>query len=152
TPSGGASEIIADRAETEGLVLPEFAPQTVAGLREILPEFATVQNPLDVTGYVVVDRTLLPRALQVVAADPGIDEVLLLSDLPRYTPPDPAESLAYYKAVGELIGQSPRPVVVVSNVLTDVSEFGRAIQQETTYPHVVGGIEHGMSALGAAVR
>jgi acyl-CoA synthetase (NDP forming) len=152
TPSGGASEIIADRAEQEGLVLPEFAPETVAGLRAILPEFASVQNPLDVTGYVVVDRTLLARALQVVAADPGIDEVLLLSDLPRFTPPEPAESLAYYDAVGSLIQQSPRPVVVISNVMTDVSEFGRLIQEQTPYPHVVGGIEHGMSALGAAVR
>ncbi len=152
TPSGGASEIIADRAEQEGLVLPEFAPETVAGLRAILPDFASVQNPLDVTGYVVVDRTLLVRALQVVAADPGIDEVLLLSDLPRFTPPEPAESLAFYGAVGSLIEQSPRPVVVVSNVMTDVSEFGRLIQAETSYPHVVGGIEHGMSALGAAVR
>lgn len=152
TPSGGASEIIADRAEQEGLLLPEFAPETVAGLRAILPDFATIQNPLDVTGYVVVDRTLLPRALQVVAADPGIDEVLLLSDLPRFPPPEPAESLAYYGAVGELIARAPRPVVVVGNVMTDVSEFGRRIQQETGFPHVVGGIEHGMTALAGAVR
>jgi acyl-CoA synthetase (NDP forming) len=152
TPSGGASEIIADRAEQEGLLLPEFAPDTVAGLSAILPDFATIQNPLDVTGYVVVDRTLLPRALQVVAADPGIDEVLLLSDLPRFDPPLPEESLAFYRAVGTLIESSPRPVVVISNVLTDVSDFGRRIQRETTYPHLVGGIEHGMSAIGAAVR
>ena len=152
TPSGGASEIIADRAEQEGLLLPDFAPETVAGLRAILPAFATIQNPLDVTGYVVVDRTLLSRALQVVAADPGIDEVLLLSDLPRFDPPLPEESLAFYRAVGTLIEASPRPVVVVGNVLTDVSEFGRLVQRETTYPHVVGGIEHGMSAIGAAVR
>jgi acyl-CoA synthetase (NDP forming) len=88
----------------------------------------------------------------VVAADPGIDEVLLLADLPRFTPPEPEESLAYYRTVGTLIRDSPRPVVVVGNVMTDVGDFGRRIQAETPYPHVVGGIEHGMSALGAAVR
>jgi acyl-CoA synthetase (NDP forming) len=152
TPSGGASEIIADRAEQEGLVLPEFAPETVAGLRAILPEFATIQNPLDVTGYVVVDRTLLGRALSVVAADPGIDEVMLLSDLPRFAPPDPELAIEYFRATGALIRRSPRPVIVVSNVLTDVSEFARTVQQETGYPHVVGGIEHGVSAIGAAIR
>jgi acetate---CoA ligase (ADP-forming) len=152
TPSGGASEIIADRAEQEGLVLPEFAPRTVAALAEILPDFATVQNPLDVTGYVVVDRTLLPRALRVVADDPGIDEVMLLSDLPRYEPPQPAESLAYFRAAASIIQHSPRPVVVVSNVLTDISEFGRTVQREAGYPYVMGGIEHGMTAIGAAVR
>ncbi|HEX5113768.1 MAG TPA: acetate--CoA ligase family protein [Pseudonocardiaceae bacterium] len=152
TPSGGASEIIADRAEQEGLVLPEFAPRTVAALAGILPDFATVQNPLDVTGYVVVDRTLLPRALRVVADDPGIDEVMLLSDLPRYEPPQPAESLAYFRAAATIIEHSPRPVVVVSNVLTDISEFGRTVQRDAGYPYVMGGIEHGMTAIGAAVR
>lgn len=152
TPSGGASEIIADRAEQEGLVLPEFAQETRERLRAALPEFATIQNPLDVTGYVVVDRTLLPRALEIVAADPGIDEVMLLSDLPRYPPPEPAESIAYYKGVAALIERSPRPVVVVGNVLTDVSEFARQVQHETGYPYVVGGIEHGLSAIGNAVR
>lgn len=152
TPSGGASEIIADRAEQEGLVLPEFAPHTRERLRAALPEFATIQNPLDVTGYVVVDRTLLPRALEIVAADPGIDEVMLLSDLPRYPPPEPAESIAYHKGVAAIIERSPRPVVVVGNVLTDVSEFARQVQRETGYPHVVGGIEHGLSAIGNAVR
>ncbi|WP_405637228.1 CoA-binding protein [Streptomyces sp. NBC_00056] len=70
TPSGGACEIIADRAEQEGLEIPAFAPATTAQLKESVPEFATVQNPLDVTGYVLVDRTLLARALKAVAADP----------------------------------------------------------------------------------
>ncbi|HEV7897470.1 MAG TPA: acetate--CoA ligase family protein [Planosporangium sp.] len=152
TPSGGASEIIADRAEDEGLRLPPFAPETAARLKAILPEFATVQNPLDVTGYVVVDRTLLSRALEIVAEDPGIDAVMLLADLPRVPPPDPAPMFALYEATAARIRNSPRPVVVVSNVLTDVTEFGRTVQRQTNYPHVVGGIEHGMSAIGAAVR
>jgi acetate---CoA ligase (ADP-forming) len=152
TPSGGASEIIADRAEQEGLELPEFAPGTVAALRAMLPDFATVANPLDVTGYVVVDRTLLGRALAIVAQDPGVDEVMLLADLPRVVPPEPELSLEFFRGSAANILASPRPVVVVSNVLTDISEFGRLIQQETGYPYVAGGIEHGMSALGAAVR
>jgi acyl-CoA synthetase (NDP forming) len=152
TPSGGASEIIADRAKDEGLELPPFAPETAAKLKAILPEFATVQNPLDVTGYVVVDRTLLSRALEIVAEDPGIDAVLLLSDLPRIPPADPELMFALYAATAARIRNSPRPVVVVSNVLTDVNELGRRVQRQTNYPHVLGGIEHGMSAIGAGVR
>ncbi|HVV23736.1 MAG TPA: acetate--CoA ligase family protein, partial [Pseudonocardiaceae bacterium] len=152
TPSGGASEIIADRAEQEGLELPPFAPATCAALRELLPDFATVQNPLDVTGYVVVDRTLLSRALAIVAEDPGVDEVVLLSDLPRAEPPDPALAFTLYRNSTGIIRSASRPVVVLSNVLIDVSEFGRRVQDETGYPYVAGGIEHGMTALGAAVR
>ncbi|MFG1822862.1 acetate--CoA ligase family protein [Microbispora bryophytorum] len=152
TPSGGASEIIADRAEDEGLELPAFAPQTVARLREIVPAFGTVQNPLDVTGYVLIDRTLLGRALEAVTADPGVDAVMLLSDLPRIAPPDPAPVYATFAASAKRMAEAPMPVVVVSNVLTDVTEFGRSVQREAGFPYVAGGIEHGMHAIGAAVR
>ncbi|WP_043640215.1 acetate--CoA ligase family protein [Nonomuraea candida] len=152
TPSGGASEIIADRAEDEGLELPPFAPETVAALAEIVPSFGTVQNPLDVTGYVLIDRTLMGRALEIVSADPGIDLILLLSDAPKAAPPDPAPVLAMYTASARRIAESPVPVVVVSNVLTDITEFGRRVQEETGFPYVAGGIEHGLHAIGAAVR
>ncbi|WP_328709419.1 acetate--CoA ligase family protein [Microbispora hainanensis] len=152
TPSGGASEIIADRAEDEGLELPAFAPETVARLREIVPVFGTVQNPLDVTGYVLIDRTLLGRALEAVTADPGVDAVMLLSDLPRVAPPDAAPVYATYSASAKRIAEAPMPVVVVSNVLTDVTEFGRDVQRQAGFPYVAGGIEHGMHAIGAAVR
>jgi acyl-CoA synthetase (NDP forming) len=152
TPSGGASEIIADRAQDEGLELPPFAPATAAALAAILPGFATVANPLDVTGYVVVDRTLLGRALEIVAADPGIDAVLLLSELPRDSPADPAAIRARYEDTARRIAAAPRPVVVASNALTDITGFGREFQESTGYPPVVGGIEHGIQAIGAAVR
>ncbi|MEU0466545.1 acetate--CoA ligase family protein [Amycolatopsis sp. NPDC006131] len=152
TPSGGASEIIADRAEQEGLELPAFAPETVQRLAAIVPDFATVQNPLDVTGYVVVDRTLLGRALEVVAADPGIDAVVLLNDLPRVQPADPSVTLQIAGATAERIRSARVPVVVVSNVLTDVTEFGRYVQAQTGFPYVAGGIEHGMTAIGHVVR
>ena len=152
TPSGGASEIIADRAEDEGLELPPFGEETVARLTEIMPEFGSPANPLDVTGYVVVDRTLLSRALRIVAEDPGIDVVLLLSDLPRFEPPDPAPVFRQYENTTRVIAESPRPVVIVGNVLVDVAAFARTLQERTGYPQVVGGIEHGMAAIGAAVR
>ncbi|GAA0388741.1 acetate--CoA ligase family protein [Microbispora corallina] len=152
TPSGGASEIIADRAEDEGLELPQFAPETVARLETIVPSFGTVQNPLDVTGYILIDRTLLGRALEAVTADPGVDAVMLLSEPPRLAPPDPEPTFALFTASARRIAESPVPVVVVSNVLTDVTEFGRTVQERTGFPYVAGGIEHGMHAIGAAVR
>jgi acetate---CoA ligase (ADP-forming) len=152
TPSGGASEIIADRAEQEGLELPEFAPETVRGLKEVLPDFAAPQNPLDVTGYVLVDTTLLARALGVVARDPGIDAVLLLTDPPRVAPADPAPVVARARAAAAAIRDARLPVLAVSNALTDVTEFGRRVLLDAGFPYVAGGIEHGMTAIGNAVR
>jgi acyl-CoA synthetase (NDP forming) len=152
TPSGGASEIIADRAEDEGLALPPFAPATTAALKAMLPAFADVANPLDVTGYVVVDRTLLGRALEIVVTDPGLDVVLLLADVLRDEPADPALPRMLYEANARRIAGSPRPVVVVSNALTDITPAGRKLLAGSGYPSVAGGIEHGMTAIGAAVR
>ena len=152
TPSGGASEIIADRAEDEGLELPPFAPATAEALKAMLPAFADVANPLDVTGYVVVDRTLLGRALEIVVTDPGLDAVLLLADPLRDEPADPALARALFEANARRIKDSPKPVVVVSNALTDITPVGRRLLAESGYPHVAGGIEHGLTAIGAAVR
>jgi acyl-CoA synthetase (NDP forming) len=151
TPSGGASEIISDRAEDEGLELPELQDHTVAALREVLPPFATPNNPLDVTGYVLLDRQLMANALDVVTADEGIDLVLLLQDLPRQTP-DFETAVASYSHAADVMRGSPKPVVVIGNVLTDVTETGRELQRAAHYPAVAGGIEHGMTALGNAVK
>jgi acetate---CoA ligase (ADP-forming) len=152
TPSGGASEIIADRAEDEGLELPPFGAATTEALTAMLPAFADVANPLDVTGYVVVDRTLLGRALEIVVDDPGLDAVLLLADPLRDEPADPALAQAVLAANARRIASAAKPVVVVSNALTDITPVGRKYLAETGYPAVVGGIEHGLTAIGAAAR
>src|SRR4029077_13238980 len=47
--SGGACDIVADRADDLGADLPELAPSTRDALAAIMPAYGTVQNPLDVT-------------------------------------------------------------------------------------------------------
>ena len=152
TPSGGACDILADRAHEEGILLPDFDPATVRGLQEILPEFSNIHNPLDVTGYIVVDRTLQQRALQVVIEDPGLDFIVYLSEPPRVEPPAPqlAAYLELYRSIGTMISQSPKPIVVLSNTSIDLTPFGRFISDEAGI-HFVGGMQHGITALGHAL-
>lgn len=57
-----------------------------------------------------------------------------------------------YRHTGEVVRSSAKPVVIVGNVLVDVNETGRALREATSYPQIAGGIEHGMTALGHAVR
>ncbi|WP_113703713.1 acetate--CoA ligase family protein [Nonomuraea lactucae] len=75
--SGGACVMAADMVGAAGLELAEFAPETTAALREVLPGFAAVDNPVDVTAAVIPDPGLMDRALGLVAADPYVDLVLL---------------------------------------------------------------------------
>src|SRR5260370_19636656 len=132
TPSGGACDILADRAHSEGILLPNFAPETVRGLQQILPEFSTIHNPLDVTGYIVVDRTLQQRALQVVVEDPGLDFIAYLSEPPRVEPPAPlrATYLQQYRSLGTMIRQSRIPIICMSNTSIDLTPFARSISDD----------------------
>ncbi|MGD0699554.1 MAG: acetate--CoA ligase family protein [Trebonia sp.] len=152
TASGGASEIIADRAEDEGIEIPEFSAETVRRLRQVVPPFGAAANPVDVTGYILVNRDLLRNALAAVHDDPGLDVLVLVSDLPRMPPPDPALLIDTYRQTGELLASSTKPIVVLGNTLTDITPFGRDVARQTGYPGVLGGIHHGLTALGQAVR
>ena len=134
TASGGASEIIADRAEDEGIEIPEFAAETVERLRQVVPEFAATQNPVDVTGYILVDRNLLRNALTAVHDDPSLDALVLVSDLPRTLPADPTLIIDGFRQTGELIRRSAKPIVVMGNTLTDITPVGRDVASQTGYP------------------
>lgn len=153
TPSGGACDIISDLAEDEGIVLPEFAPQTIEQLREVLPVFSTPHNPLDVTGYVVVDGTLQRRALEVVVNDPGIDFVLALvsgESTRQLVPEAMAVFQEQYDRLNDVIRAAPRPVVLFSNTCLDLQAAIR-MAIERTGMHFAAGMEHGMHALGRLI-
>ena len=150
TPSGGACDIISDLAEEVGLVLPEFAPETTKKLQAILPAFSTCHNPLDVTGYVVVDSSIQQRSLEVVVNDPNIDFVLNLTATEGGREPTPemlALMLPTYDNLNRVIRESPRPVLLTSNTCMDLSPMARLVVERTEL-HWTAGMEHGMRAIG----
>lgn len=150
--SGGACDIVADRATDEGLELPEFPSSTVEALRSVLPAFANLHNPLDVTGYVVVDPTISQRSLEVVASGAAgtFDFVMYQANLPRESPPAPEVMVRRYDALAELMKASPVPVVLQSALSSDLSGFGRQLVTGHGW-HLLDGIDHGMTALGRTV-
>lgn len=151
TASGGACDVIADRAADEGLELPPFTPATVERLRQELPAFATPQNPLDVTGYVLMDRTLQRRAAEIVAEDTACDFLAVVLEPPRALLPDAETVRASLAAWSALSRASAHPVLLMSNAMTDIPEPARALVAELGL-HFAGGMEHALTALGHAVR
>ncbi len=91
------------------------------------------------------------KALLTVAEDPGLDALVLATDLPKIAPPDPAPMIELFRGTAEILRNSPKPIVVMGNTLTDITAFGRQVAAETGYPGVLGGIHHGLTALGRAV-
>lgn len=75
TISGGAGIAMADKAAEAGLALPELQPATVEGLRRVLPGYASIANPLDVTGSLLNDANLMTATLEALAKDPNVDMI-----------------------------------------------------------------------------
>ncbi len=65
TVSGGVGALMADDATEAGLQVPELAPERQARLREWVP-FAGTRNPVDVTGQIMSDPTLMARSVDLM--------------------------------------------------------------------------------------
>ncbi|OZD18251.1 CoA-binding protein [Rhodococcus sp. 06-156-3C] len=148
TASGGACEIVADRAEQEKIEIPEFERETVTRLTNLLPDFASSSNPVDVTGYVLVQPDLLAEALRIVQADPNTDLTVLEYDLPQFGPTlGRPENIEEFALVAEVIASTAKPVVIASDVISEITEYGLSVATRTKFPTVVGGIDHVMTAI-----
>ena len=82
TTSGGAGGWAADICEGAGLVVPQLDPAFKRRLAEIVPDYGSAENPVDVTAKVVEDggSTLLSIIEQLETA-PGIDMGLIIVSL-----------------------------------------------------------------------
>ena len=76
TVSGGAGVILADRLAGAGLEVPEPAPETVRRLRDALPDYIEPGNPTDATAGALFDPGILPGALEALAGDPGVGQLI----------------------------------------------------------------------------
>jgi acyl-CoA synthetase (NDP forming) len=77
TISGGAGILMADRCADAGLELPALDPATLEKLRAIVPTFAALNNPIDVTAGILDDPGMFREALRLIAADPNVDMIAL---------------------------------------------------------------------------
>lgn len=79
TISGGAGILMTDECIARGMQLAELAPETVAKLREFVPSFGSLGNPVDVTAAIFNDLTLINRTLQAIMDDPGVDCIAMIN-------------------------------------------------------------------------
>jgi acyl-CoA synthetase (NDP forming) len=78
TLSGGAGALAVDDADAFGLELATWDAQWQDRLQAVLPQFASVQNPIDVTGAIATDPGMFVRTLEIVGEHPGTDIVLVI--------------------------------------------------------------------------
>jgi acyl-CoA synthetase (NDP forming) len=97
--SGGACTLFAEAAGAQGLDLPAFAGKTKTTLKKVLPDFASQNNPLDVTGQAAVETDMFCGALQALADDPEVGLIAFDAFPPRLPGETPWADPVLAKAV-----------------------------------------------------
>ena len=78
TVSGGGGVLVADSASRWGLELPALDHKTDERLAELLPAWAAIGNPTDVTATVLLDEApTLVQSIRVMSEDPSVDQVVI---------------------------------------------------------------------------
>jgi acyl-CoA synthetase (NDP forming) len=75
--SGGACSLLADACEAAAIEVPELSDETRRRLREVVPEFGGVRNPIDVTAVGIGSPELVRRTLEVLRTADEADVILL---------------------------------------------------------------------------
>jgi acyl-CoA synthetase (NDP forming) len=75
--SGGGCSLIADHLTDLGFEIPELSSESQEDLKLILPAFAPKKNPIDTTGTIAGDPSLLGRIILPVINSPKIDSVII---------------------------------------------------------------------------
>ena len=81
TISGGAGVWCADRLADLGIDLADLSSDTVERLREVLPPFATPQNPVDATGQLINDPKMFESCLQILLDDQAVGTLVVILGL-----------------------------------------------------------------------
>ena len=145
TNAGGLGILCADACEAAGLELPPLAEETRRALAELLPQEASLANPVDMLGSATEEtyEAVLPHLI----ADPGIDAVIAL-----FVPPVVAEAGDVAEAVvrAALASDESRKPVLAAFVTGEgtPAAFLRAPRRVAAFPYP----ESAARALGRAVE
>ena len=145
--SGGACEMVADHAADLGAPLPVLAPGTRAALAGILPDFGTVQNPLDITGAAVIEPGIFTRCIEAVSADPSVGVVAVINPLPWHGDGRPWPGQVLANAIGAGARRARVPVVCVSQVMQPVTGYTKGVMAQAGIPYTIPGLRHCVAAL-----
>jgi acetate---CoA ligase (ADP-forming) len=150
TCSGGDSLMAADCAAELDLALPEFSPAQFADLREQLPSFATVSNPLDYNLSLWGDEAALFKCFNT-ALGGDCDAGMLILD---YPPTDERGRADCDKSVDALLAASRangKQPIVCTTLQETLPEATRARLIAAGCPPIQG-LEDALTAFVKAAR
>ena len=151
TCSGGEAALLADYCASAGLELPQPSETARQALTRLLPDIATVSNPLDYTTPLWGNREVMPEVYRTLIAD-GYDAAITIQDFP---PPHIHADNTYYRNDAESFIEACNEVGIPAASCCDLPEN---IDAETRQVMIDGGItplqgfDSGLNAMANACR
>ena len=149
TCSGGDSLMVADAAAPLGVDLPQPSPARTEALRRLLPDFATVSNPLDYNTSLWGDREALVRCFSTMLEEP-YDAALLVLDYPHQGIAGRVECDISVDALITAARNAGIPAAVVSTLPELIPAEARARMIEAGIAPLQG-LPEGLAAISAAM-
>lgn len=147
TDSGGEAALAADLAESAGIALTAFAPETVRRLQDLVPN-ASIGNPFDAGASPLTSDEQYDDAFLVAAEDPSVDAVAVIIEAHASAPDHETRFSIEMVRGGISRAQSTgKPVVAVSSSTSATHPVAREILGDVP---LLRGIKPGLVALRAA--
>jgi acyl-CoA synthetase (NDP forming) len=148
--SGGVCEIAADRCAAQGVPLADLSQATRNRLRQILPDYATVTNPLDVTGAAIGNPLIYQNCAEACAAEPAAGLVTCFVDVAAESTSEIETILLNH--IGKGLAEGPAQGLMVSVTPRRVNASVDAQVETCGVSYLPAGVHHGITAIGAAFR
>jgi acyl-CoA synthetase (NDP forming) len=107
TNSGAVRGFCLDFCEEIGLSLPLLQDATSARLSEVLPEFAAIDNPLDITAMGMSKPSLFGDSCAAMLEDEGVDALLLAA-----MGGAPGQVMAKWESLKPVMASASKPVAI----------------------------------------
>ena len=149
--SGGEIALVLDAAEDSAI---SFAPlgDAEAQIKPLLPEFAHLSNPLDLTMVGLYDASVAQRCAQALAGLDDVGALILLQDAPsRLGVQQAARYSNLLQAVALGAQAAGKPLIALSNLSDDPHPELSRIAGQANVPYLRGTRE-GLSAISHFLR
>jgi len=117
--SGGAATLMADECSQQGLEIATFSDALQARLAEVVPSFGSVVNPVDLTGQLVADATLLEKAADKIIQSGEADILSIFIGMCD------GNKNALVEVIGRLASRTEMPIAVTWVAAEDKSIYSR---------------------------
>lgn len=129
TLSGGAGILATDVFAQNGMSMPALTRDTLDRLRPLVPAFASLDNPVDLTAGILADPRIFADTLQIIADDPNIDSIAIMA---AAASGEVAHAMA--EAIARVYRATTKPMMVAWNARRDMASAAYRVMEDACVP------------------